>query len=97
MTAQLVKLGLALAALYAVDRVFAPPPRRKSIGWVEVDDNVFANRDAFGRYIDCVDAQGKQIPDSKCFGCGIWGSDTADRPALVTGCPGSDAPDGEDN
>lgn len=84
---ELVRFGLAMAALIAVDRATKAPPKRKTSTWVEVADDVFANRDAFGRYIDCVDAAGRKLPDEKCRGCGVWGSATASRPAVITGCP----------
>lgn len=89
---QIVKLGLALAALYAVDRAFRAPARRKSVDWVEVSDNAFAERDAFGRYLGCVDKDGNKLPDSACFKCGIWGSGGL---GTVIGCPGDDGPDSE--
>lgn len=90
MERQLIVLAAALAGLYLVGRVFKAPARKKGLGWIEVADNTFAIRDAFGSYLRCEDADGNIIADKSCAGCGesIFG-------IKLGGCPGTDADDAE--
>lgn len=89
MNRQLFGFGLALAALYLGERYIQ---KGKTRGFVEtrheVTDDAFAVANVFGKYIRCETADGAELDDNECSGCGVWGHATEFRPALVTGCPG---------
>lgn len=90
MERQLLTFAVALGALYLGTSFIKQRNTRTAAGWSEVADDIFAVRDAFGRYLRCENAAGDIIDDAKCYGCGQWGKATEFRPAFITGCPGDD-------